>query len=71
MTTFGVFPLERGGGGKEPRICGVVCRTWSVFLHPGGERILFRFGPDFVAFTRGRALSRFLRVLLYFMRSVA
>ena len=69
MNDVGLFPLERGGG-KEPRICGVVCRTWSVFLHPGGERILFRFGPDFVAFTRGRALSRFLRVL-YFMRSVA
>ena len=41
-------------------------RTWSVFLHPGGERILFRFGPDFVAFTRGRALSRSSGFLFFF-----
>ena len=32
--------------------------TWTVFRYPGGQGYLFRFRPDFVAFTRGRALSR-------------
>ena len=39
--------------------------TWTVFRYPGGQGYLFRFRPDFVAFTRGRALSRGGRFLFY------